>query len=242
MSEYSAYEAYRRQVVTSLRGSVLEIGAGLGGNLALLDEGVTWQALEPDRRRHARLSGIARRHPDAAAPLLAAAEDIPLPDASVDGVLSVVTMCSVADADLALWEVRRCSGRVAGSCSPSTSPHQQAPGRAGYRAQLRPCRADSTMAATRYETPRRPSAAPGSTCASFGGLSCTSGSAYASPTSLGLPRGDLEATVGAGLASALAPSRIVTLEPAAHSHPRCWATLAASTRVAVPVLPIAEDR
>lgn len=107
MSEHSGYEAFKSQVVTSLRGSVLEIGAGLGGNVALMNEGVTWQALEPDRRRHTRLSAIARRHPDAAAPLLAAAEDIPLPDASVDGVLSVVTMCSVADAELALSEVRR---------------------------------------------------------------------------------------------------------------------------------------
>ena len=107
MSGYPAYEAYKAQVVASLRGLVLEIGAGLGGNLALLPDGVTWQALEPDRRRHARLSRIARLHREAVAPLRASAEDIPLPDASVDGVLSVVTMCSVADAELALMEVRR---------------------------------------------------------------------------------------------------------------------------------------
>ena len=107
MTGYAAYDAYRRQVVTSLRGSVLEIGAGVGRNVALLPEGVTWQALEPDRRRHARLARIARIHGAAIAPLEACAEQIPLPDASVDGVLSVETMCSVADAELALSEARR---------------------------------------------------------------------------------------------------------------------------------------
>jgi SAM-dependent methyltransferase len=107
MNGHRAYEAYKRQVVGSLRGRVLEIGAGLGSNLALLPAGVSWQGLEPDRRRHARLSRIARRHGHASGPLLAAAEDIPLPDACVGGVLSVVTLCSVDDLAQVLSEVRR---------------------------------------------------------------------------------------------------------------------------------------
>ncbi|MBX7269966.1 class I SAM-dependent methyltransferase [Micromonospora sp. Llam7] len=107
MSGYSAYEAYRMQAVASLRGRVLEIGAGRGANLALLPAGVSWQGLEPDRRRHARLRKVALRHGHGSAPLRASAEDIPLPDATVDGVLSVVTLCSVDDPQLALSEVRR---------------------------------------------------------------------------------------------------------------------------------------
>lgn len=106
VSGYPAYEASKRQVVASLRG-VLEIGAGLGSNLALLPAAVSWQGLEPDQRRHARLDRIARHRRHTSGPLLAAAEDMPLPDASVDGVLSVITLCSVDDPVRVLSEVRR---------------------------------------------------------------------------------------------------------------------------------------
>jgi ubiquinone/menaquinone biosynthesis C-methylase UbiE len=101
------YEAYRGQVLASLRGRVLEIGAGLGRNLAVLPVEVSWQGLEPHRGRHARLRRLASGNPRASVPLHAPAEDIPLPDASVDGVLSLVTLCSVDVPQAVLSEVRR---------------------------------------------------------------------------------------------------------------------------------------
>lgn len=107
MKGRSSFEAYRRQVLASLRGEVLDIGAGLGRNLALLPAGVRWQGLEPHRGRHAQLRRLALRHSHAIAPLHAAAEDIPLSDASVDGVLSMVTLCSVGVPQLALSEIHR---------------------------------------------------------------------------------------------------------------------------------------
>lgn len=107
MNGRSSYEVYRQQVLASLRGRVLEIGAGRGRNLALLPTGVQWQGLEPDRGRHAQLQRLASRHSQAVAPLLAEAEDIPLPDATVDGVLSMVTLCSVGDPQSVLSEIRR---------------------------------------------------------------------------------------------------------------------------------------
>lgn len=107
MSGRSAYEAYRRQVVASLQGRVLDIGAGRGRNVELLPAGVRWQGLEPHRGRHAQLRRLASGHPRAIAPLHAAAEHIPLPDASVDGVLSTVTLCSVGVPSLVLSEIHR---------------------------------------------------------------------------------------------------------------------------------------
>lgn len=107
MSGRTEYEAYRRHVLAALHGRVVEIGAGRGRNLAALSADVRWQGLEPDRRRHAQLARMAAHDPRAIAPLHATAEDIPLPKASIDGVLSVVTLCSVKGPQAALSEIRR---------------------------------------------------------------------------------------------------------------------------------------
>lgn len=90
-----------------MRGTVLEIGAGEGANFGFLDESVEWIGLEPSAddtdALRARAAQFGRRRD----PLVAPAEAIPLPDASVDGVLSTLVFCSVADPAAALAEVRR---------------------------------------------------------------------------------------------------------------------------------------
>jgi SAM-dependent methyltransferase len=105
--DYAAYQREKAQVIGSLRGDVLEIGAGKGRNFDLLASGVSWTGLEPNRRLRAALESAARRRgwPDSV--LDAPAEEIPLPAASVDGVLATVVLCSVSDQDLALAEIRR---------------------------------------------------------------------------------------------------------------------------------------
>lgn len=97
--DLATYESLKRQLVGSLRGRVLEIGVGRGANFGLLPAGVDWVGIEPDRRMRQRL-GDERV-------LSGTAEELPLPDESVDAVLSTVVLCSVRDQDRALAEIRR---------------------------------------------------------------------------------------------------------------------------------------
>ncbi|ADB33333.1 Methyltransferase type 11 [Kribbella flavida DSM 17836] len=107
MASWSGYPEAKRRLIGSLSGEVLEIGAGTGANFAYLRDDVTWIGLEPNPRDRAALtrSGVGpagkRRIIDGNA------EQIPLPDASVDGALSTVVLCSVDDLTVVLTELRR---------------------------------------------------------------------------------------------------------------------------------------
>lgn len=104
---FPAFQAAKAATVGRLRGTVLEIGAGRRGNSHLLAPGVSWLGLEPDPTRHRALADHAQAHGRHQPPLLASAERIPLPDGSVDAVLSVQALCSVGDPDAVLGEVAR---------------------------------------------------------------------------------------------------------------------------------------
>jgi ubiquinone/menaquinone biosynthesis C-methylase UbiE len=104
---WATVEAERDAVIRTLRGRVLEIGAGDGANFGLLHPSVEWVGLEPARRRRAKLAEKAQSHGHRAEPLDAGAEDIPLPDASVDAVLGTAVLCSVTDPGRVLDEVAR---------------------------------------------------------------------------------------------------------------------------------------
>lgn len=108
--------AYRRRLIPSAEGRVLEVGVGSGLNLPLyssrtrvvigLDPSprLLRIAFEP-RRRAAVPSGLMQ----------ASAERIPLEDASIDTVVSTWTLCSIPDVGCALGELRRVlkpSGRL----------------------------------------------------------------------------------------------------------------------------------
>src|ERR1700748_457445 len=101
-------EELRARVASKLTGDVLEIGFGSGLNVPFYPAGVTrvW-ALDP--------ATVGRK---LAAPRVAAspvpveyigldAQRIPLPDASVDSVLTTWTLCTIPDVAGALDEVRR---------------------------------------------------------------------------------------------------------------------------------------
>jgi ubiquinone/menaquinone biosynthesis C-methylase UbiE len=98
----------RTQVASKLTGDVLEIGFGSGLNVPFYPAGLTrvW-ALDP--------ATVGRK---LAAPRVAAspvpvdyigldAQRIPLPDGSVDSVLTTWTLCTIPDVAQALAEVRR---------------------------------------------------------------------------------------------------------------------------------------
>jgi ubiquinone/menaquinone biosynthesis C-methylase UbiE len=95
----------RRSLVHQARGVVVDLGAGIGLNLPLLGADVTEVHLvEPDphmiRRMDPDLPGHVRVHQ-------AVAEHLPLPDGSVDTVLTTLTLCTVGDLPAAVAEIRR---------------------------------------------------------------------------------------------------------------------------------------
>ncbi len=99
VGDMTAYLDLKRELVGGLRGRVLEIGAGSGVNFGLLADDVTWTGLEPRRRRRA---GSGKR------PVIdGVAEDVPLPDGSVDAVLATTVLCSVRSQEQTLAEVLR---------------------------------------------------------------------------------------------------------------------------------------
>ncbi|HMM97333.1 class I SAM-dependent methyltransferase [Phycicoccus sp.] len=99
--------AWRRRLTAGLAGTVVEIGAGTGGNLGHLDPTLRWVGVEPDRHRAALLRRAARERFRDAAVLRCGAEAVPVPDGSADAVLSTLALCSVRDQHRALHEVRR---------------------------------------------------------------------------------------------------------------------------------------
>jgi ubiquinone/menaquinone biosynthesis C-methylase UbiE len=102
-------EELRERVVSQAAGDVLEIGFGTGLNvphyaadvrrLTLLDSAELLPRRVARRIEACSASSIER--------LITTAECLPLPDASVDCVVSTLTLCSIPDAAAALREIRR---------------------------------------------------------------------------------------------------------------------------------------
>jgi ubiquinone/menaquinone biosynthesis C-methylase UbiE len=99
----------RRRVLPRARGTVLEIGAGTGGSFSFFDPARVERiiALEPS----AGMLRLARREAAAVSIplefLQLPAEQNPLPDDSVDTVVSVATLCTIPGVEQALAHVRR---------------------------------------------------------------------------------------------------------------------------------------
>jgi ubiquinone/menaquinone biosynthesis C-methylase UbiE len=100
-------EKIRREVLADASGTVLEIGVGPGYNFALYKNISKLYALEPSKE----LTDIAKTRSNSLVfPvefLDAGAENIPLPDQSVDTVISTWTLCSVSDPRKVLQEIKR---------------------------------------------------------------------------------------------------------------------------------------
>lgn len=103
----AAFEKLRPGVVEKATGTVLELGAGAGHNFAHYSNIAKLYALEPSLE----LTKIAKEKtaalPFAVEFLTVGAENIPLPDKSVDTIVSTWTLCSVSDPQKVLSEVAR---------------------------------------------------------------------------------------------------------------------------------------
>lgn len=100
--------AKRRELLAGLSGDVVEVGAGTGANLRHLPASVGHvTAVEPDpamaERLRSRAASLGRDIEVVEAP----AEDLPFPDGSVDVVVSTLVLCTVADPDAVVAELRR---------------------------------------------------------------------------------------------------------------------------------------
>lgn len=105
----SLLQKYRRRVASQASGLVLEIGFGSGLNLPFYDPARVTRlyALEPQEGM-LKLAGKAIARASFPVEVLhAGAEQIPLPDQSVDTVLSTWTLCTIPPLDKALGEIRR---------------------------------------------------------------------------------------------------------------------------------------
>lgn len=99
----------RQKIVPLARGKVLELGMGSGRNLPFyraeqLEKLYGLEPSEPLRQMTARAAEAAGLQPEV---IDGVAEEIPLPANSIDTVLVTYTLCSIAEVEQALTEVKR---------------------------------------------------------------------------------------------------------------------------------------
>lgn len=98
---------YKRQLLGSLQGDVLEIGPGAGANLPYFNRGVRWIGMEPNIHTHAYLVREAARLGMQIDVRGGTAERLDIADASVDAVVCTLVLCSVEDQTQVLKEALR---------------------------------------------------------------------------------------------------------------------------------------
>jgi ubiquinone/menaquinone biosynthesis C-methylase UbiE len=98
---------YKQELFADVSGNLLEIGAGTGANLRYLPNGVRWKGVEPNpfmqsyQREEARKLGL---------PIdvrIGTADALPVPDNSIDVVISTLVLCCVPSPLRCLEEVLR---------------------------------------------------------------------------------------------------------------------------------------
>jgi ubiquinone/menaquinone biosynthesis C-methylase UbiE len=108
LAEAGGIRAAREDVVSQARGRTLEVGAGMGHSLPFYGESVTDLVLtEPDVWMLGRLERRAAESGRRATIRRAAAEELPVADASIDSVVCNLVLCTVRDPDRVLREIAR---------------------------------------------------------------------------------------------------------------------------------------
>jgi ubiquinone/menaquinone biosynthesis C-methylase UbiE len=97
----------KKRLFSGLRGQILEIGPGTGANLEYYPADVSLIGLEPNPYMQRYLKEKARTLGISMEVVTGTAEEIPLPDESVDAVVSTLVLCSVQDLFRSLAEIKR---------------------------------------------------------------------------------------------------------------------------------------
>ena len=101
-------DAKRRELLAGLRGRVVEIGAGTGGNFRFYPDTVEEVvAVEPEPYLRARALEAAAEAPARVTVTAGVADALPLEDACADGAVASLVLCSVPSQASALAELRR---------------------------------------------------------------------------------------------------------------------------------------
>lgn len=111
-TEQACFVHWRAELLRSLSGRVLEVGAGTGANLAHYPSTVSeLTLLEPDAHMRAKLADkVAQQFKSSAISVSVrdvSAERLPFDDRSFDAVVCTLVLCSVTDPAAALAELRR---------------------------------------------------------------------------------------------------------------------------------------
>jgi ubiquinone/menaquinone biosynthesis C-methylase UbiE len=107
-AEEGCLTQWRTEILGTLSGTVLEIGAGTGRSLSSYPDSVTSLTLaEPDPNMRSQLVRVLAASGRSAEIVEAPAEHLPFPDATFDAVVSSLVLCSVHDQSSVLKEVHR---------------------------------------------------------------------------------------------------------------------------------------
>jgi ubiquinone/menaquinone biosynthesis C-methylase UbiE len=108
LGEHRGMRRRRSTLLGDALGRVVEIGAGTGLNVEHYPDAVADLVLvEPDPAMRRRLAHRIRRRGRAGRIVDSPAEHLPLPDASVDTVVSTLVLCTVDEPERALREIAR---------------------------------------------------------------------------------------------------------------------------------------
>jgi SAM-dependent methyltransferase len=97
----------KQRVFARLPPEVVELGPGVGANFRYFPAGTRLIAIEPNPAMHARLRAGAARHKIELELHGVAGEQLDLPDASADMVVSSLVLCTVRDPAAVLAEIQR---------------------------------------------------------------------------------------------------------------------------------------
>ena len=98
---------YRRMAAGRCEGHVLEIGAGTGANLSMLQHTSTITAVEPDRYMRRKLRSTARNHNILVNISSCKGEGLSFPDDHFDSVFTTLVLCMVDDVEAVISEAYR---------------------------------------------------------------------------------------------------------------------------------------
>jgi SAM-dependent methyltransferase len=108
LGELAGMRRGRGTLLHDATGRVVEIGAGTGLNVKRYPDGIAELVLvEPEPAMRRRLAHRLQQRGSVARIVDAPAEHLPLPDASVDTVVSTLVLCTVDEPDRALREIAR---------------------------------------------------------------------------------------------------------------------------------------
>jgi ubiquinone/menaquinone biosynthesis C-methylase UbiE len=100
-------EAHKRRLLSDLRGTILEIGAGTGPNLRFYAPGIRWFGLDPNPAMFPYAQQEAQRLGMAVELYEGTSEQLPFSADSLDAVVSTTVLCSVQDPLRSVQEVLR---------------------------------------------------------------------------------------------------------------------------------------